>query len=184
MTLNRPLQFLFYFIITIWLVGIANWVTGYHLNQFGILPRDPFYLFGIFTTPFLHGGFWHLFNNTIGFATLGWLVSLYNGKNENLLLKLTLFVIFWGGLMTWLLARPHYHVGLSGVIFGYWGFVTVNGIFERSFKSIIISLAAFFFYGGMIFGVLPTTYTVSFEGHLFGALSGVAYSYLYRRGRR
>ena len=168
-------------IMIIWLVGIVNWLLDSQLNRFGILPRTPEALPGILFTPFLHGGFLHLINNTIGFFIFGWLASLYNGSNDNLLLKLTLFVTFWGGLLTWILARPSLHIGLSGVIFGYWGFVSINGLFERSLRSILISFIALFFYGGMVFGVMPTSSGVSFESHLFGAISGVMYSYFYRR---
>jgi membrane associated rhomboid family serine protease len=30
-----------------------------------------------------------------------------------------------------------------------------------------------FFYGGMVFGVLPTAGYISFESHLFGAIAGI-----------
>lgn len=176
-------QFLLWMVVIIWLVGLANWLLDYQLNRFGILPRDFRSLYGVLTTPFLHGSFNHLLNNSLAFVTLGWLASLYNENGNNLLLKLTFFVAFWGGLLTWLLARPHFHVGLSGVIFGYWGFVVVNGYFEKSLKAVFISLLAVIFYGGMVFGVLPVSSGVSFESHLFGALSGIVYSYLYRRKR-
>jgi len=142
-------------------------------------------LTGILTTPFLHGGFAHLANNTFAFLTLGWLVSLYDKQRVSQLVRLTAFVIIVGGLLTWLLARPSFHVGLSGVIFGYWGFITINGIFDRSIKSIFISIVAIIFYGSMALGVLPST-SVSFESHLFGALAGIVYSYLYygRKNKR
>ncbi len=111
------------------------------------------------------------------------MVSLYDSRRSQLI-KLTIFVALVGGLLTWLFARPSFHVGLSGVIFGYWGFITINGFFERSFKSIFISLVAIVLYGGMIVGIMPTSEAVSFEGHAFGAISGIAYSYLYNRKRR
>ena len=174
-------RFLLSVTATIWLVGIINWLLDYQLNRFGILPRTPEALTGILFAPFLHGSFLHLINNTIGFFMLGWLVSLYNENNSNQLLKLTLFVAILGGLLTWILARPSFHIGLSGVIFGYWGFVSINGLFERSLKSIFISLIALLLYGSMIFGVMPITSTISFESHLLGAISGVMYSYFYRR---
>jgi len=170
--------------ITIWTIGIINWLSHYQLNQYGIFPREPGALLGIIASPLLHGSFQHLLNNTVSFLILGWLVSLYNKSGHNQLIKLTLFVAFWGGLLTWLLARPSFHIGLSGVIFGYWGFITINGLFEKSFKSILISIIAIFFYGGMAFGVLPSQPNISFEGHFFGALSGIVYSYLYRRKSR
>jgi len=177
-------RFLLSIIFIIWAAGLVSWLLNYPLSQHGILPRHPTALTGIITAPFVHGGFYHILSNTIAFLSLGWLVSLYNEKHHNQLVKLSLFVAFWGGLLTWLLGRPHYHIGLSGVIFGYWGFITVNGIFERSIKSALISIIAIIMYGGMIFGILPTSPEISFEGHLFGAVSGIMYSYLYRRKAR
>ncbi len=178
--MTKPFSnFLIPTITVIWLVAGINWLLNYQLNRFGIFPRDPEALVGILTTPLLHGGVYHLMNNTITFLCLGWLASLHNKNNH--LIKLTLFVAFWGGLLTWLLGRPSFHIGLSGVIFGYWGFVTINGFIERSIKSLFISAVAIFLYGGMIFGVLPSSPNISFESHFFGALSGILYSYLYRR---
>lgn len=182
--MTKPLsQFLIPVILIIWLINTANWLLGYQLNQYGLLPREPMSLYGIATAPFLHGNFYHLMNNTIAFFFLGLIVALYNKNNHNQLLKLTIFVAFWGGLLTWIFGRPSIHVGLSGVIFGYWGFITINGFFEKSIKSILISILAIFSYGGMIFGVIPLSSEISFESHLFGAISGVAYSYLYRRNK-
>ncbi len=174
-------QHLIPIIVIIWLIHILNWLLSYKFNQYGLLPRDPMSLYGIATAPFLHGNFYHLINNSVAFFFLGLLVSLYNKNNHNQLLKLTIFVAFWGGLLTWLFGRPSIHIGLSGVIFGYWGFITINGFFEKSIKSIFISIAAIFLYGGMIFGVIPSSPEVSYESHFFGAVSGFMYSYLYRR---
>lgn len=166
-------------IISIWVVAIINWALNYQLNHFAIFPRSPSSLSGILVTPFLHGSLAHLTNNSLAFITLGWLVSLYDKSNQSQLFRLTIFVIFIGGSLTWLLGRPSFHIGLSGVIFGYWGFITINGLFDRSLKSIFISFIAFILYGGMAFGILPSSPGISFESHAFGALSGVLYSYLY-----
>jgi membrane associated rhomboid family serine protease len=65
------------------------------------------------------------------------------------------------------------HIGASGVIFGYFGFLLLRGYFERSILSIGLSLAVAAVYGGMLWGVLPSGYRISWEGHLFGFLGGV-----------
>lgn len=175
-----PTQLLFRMVMTIWLIGLINAFLDYHLNFLGIYPRKILSLPGIVFAPLLHGSFMHLLGNTMGFFALGWLVSLYNRPNKSVLLELTVVTALLGGLLTWIFGRPSTHIGLSGVIFGYWGFIIINGYFERSFKSIFLSLIAVMFYGGMIFGLLPTSPHISFEGHLFGAISGVMYSYLHR----
>ncbi|MFT6389267.1 MAG: membrane associated rhomboid family serine protease, partial [Cellvibrionaceae bacterium] len=165
--------------ISIWLVATINWALDYNLNRFGLFPRKIDALIGILATPFLHGSWPHLVNNTFAFLTLGWLASLYDTKRRSQLATLSLFIIVIGGLLTWTLGRPYFHIGLSGVIFGYWGFITINGLFDRSIKSIFISFIALIFYGGMVFGILPNSPSISFESHVFGAISGILYSYIF-----
>lgn len=176
-------RFLLYMLAAIWLVGLMNTILGGQLNQLGLFPREVHGLQGILFSPFLHGSIGHLVNNSILFVFLGFFVALYNQKGRHELLRITVFVGLLGGVLTWLFARTSFHIGLSGIIFGYWGFITVNGLVERSFKSIFISTIAVIFYGGMVFGLLPLSPYISFESHIFGALSGVIYSYLYRRNR-
>jgi membrane associated rhomboid family serine protease len=75
----------------------------------------------------------------------------------------------------WLFADPRtIHIGASGLIFGLLGYLLLRAYFERSLSSIFIALVVAVLYGGAIFGVLPGQRGVSWEGHLFGFLSGVA----------
>jgi membrane associated rhomboid family serine protease len=86
--------------------------------------------------------------------------------------KASAVIILLGGALVWLFARPGDHIGASGWIFGLWSLVIALAWFDRSPRNIAIALAVVFFYGGMVFGVLPTQ-GVSFESHLFGAIAGV-----------
>jgi membrane associated rhomboid family serine protease len=56
-----------------------------------------------------------------------------------------------------------------------------NAVFDRSFKNIVVAVLVVFLYGGMIYGVLPSGPTISFEGHLFGAVAGIACAFLLKR---
>ena len=79
-----------------------------------------------------------------------------------------------GGLGVWLFAgRFTNHVGASGLIFGYLGFLLARGIFERSFPWMLAACAILFVYGGLLFGVLPGRAGVSWQSHLFGFVAGV-----------
>jgi membrane associated rhomboid family serine protease len=78
-----------------------------------------------------------------------------------------------GGLGTWLIGSPGVHVGASGLIFGYLGFLLARGYFERNFPSILLAIVVGSLYGGAIWGVLPTQPGISWEGHLFGFIGGV-----------
>jgi membrane associated rhomboid family serine protease len=140
------------------------------LDAFGIRPHSFIGLRGILFAPFLHGGLGHLIANTIPFLTLGWLIMLRETSDFFVVSIITMFV---SGLGVWLTGSPYsIHVGASGVIFGYFGFLLLRGYFERSFAAILFSLIVGLLYGGMIWGVLPTYYGISWQGHLFGFIGG------------
>jgi membrane associated rhomboid family serine protease len=155
-----------------WIVFILNGVIfGGRLNAFGIKPNDLTGLRGILFAPFLHGSFYHVLSNTVPFIVLGWLVMLRGIKDFYFVSFMSALV---GGLGTWLIGSSNsVHIGASGVIFGYFGYLLFRGYFERSFVAITISVAIAVTYGGLIFGVLPTRSYISWEGHLFGFIGGI-----------
>ncbi|NJL91666.1 MAG: rhomboid family intramembrane serine protease [Coleofasciculaceae cyanobacterium SM2_1_6] len=140
------------------------------LNRFGIRPRDIQGLWGILFVPFLHGDFNHLMGNTVPFLTLGWLVMLQETSDFFIV---TAIVMVVSGLGTWLTGSPDsIHIGASGVVFGYLGFLLFRGYFLRNVPSIVVSIIVGVFYGSFIWGVLPLKDGVSWEGHLFGFIGG------------
>lgn len=155
-----------------WIVFILNgMIFRGRLNAFGILPHSLIGLRGILFAPFLHGSLYHILSNTFPFIILGWLVMLRDIKDFYFVSFMSALV---GGLGTWLVGSPYsVHIGASGVIFGYFGYLLFRGYFERSFVAIAISLAIAVTYGGLIFGVLPTRSYISWEGHLFGFIGGI-----------
>ncbi|MEA5485240.1 MULTISPECIES: rhomboid family intramembrane serine protease [Pseudanabaena] len=159
-------------VATFWIIFILNEVIfGGRLNALGILPHRFIGLRGILFAPFLHGNFYHIAANTVPFVILGWMVMLRNTKDFYFVSFMSALV---GGLGTWLIGRPNsVHIGASGVIFGYFGYLLFRGYFEKSFVAIAISIAIAIGYGGMIWGVLPTRSYISWEGHLFGFIGGI-----------
>ena len=154
-----------------WIVFILNEVIFRgRLNNFGILPHDLTGLRGILFAPFLHGSFYHIAANTVPFIALGWLVMLRNIEDFYFVSFMSALV---GGLGTWLFGRDSIHIGASGVIFGYFGYLLFRGYFERSFVAIAISILIALTYGSLIWGVLPTRSYISWEGHLFGFIGGI-----------
>ncbi len=148
------------------------------LDSFGIAPRSLSGLLGIFFAPFLHGSFAHLIANTVPFLTLGFLVML---RGLGTFIGVTLTIMVLGGLAVWLFgASNSVHVGASGVIFGYIGYLVARGYFERSFGSIAIAVLVAVVYGGALWGVLPGNPRISWQGHLFGFLAGVVAAGLLR----
>jgi membrane associated rhomboid family serine protease len=151
-------------------VHVIDLVLGGFLKSFGIHPREMGTAYTILTAPWLHGDFAHLGSNLSGLIVLGFL-CLLNGIRY--FLKASLLIIVITGALVWLFGREANHIGASGWIFGLWSLAIAWGWFNRSWRNIAISIAVVFFYGGMVFGVLPTQGYVSFESHLFGALAGI-----------
>ena len=163
---------LFGFVALIWILEVIDLaVFRGGLDQLGIRPRSLVGLIGIALAPVLHMGFGHLAANTLPFLVLGWLILLRNTRDLFLVTAVTALA---SGLGVWIFgASSSVHIGASGVIFGYFGYLLLRGYFERSALSIALSLVVGLFYGGMIWGVFPTYFRVSWEGHLFGFLGGV-----------
>lgn len=153
-----------------WGIEVVDRVLLGQLDYFGIIPRSVIGLRGILFAPLLHGNFAHLIGNTVPFVILGWLVML---RRTSDFFVVTALVMLLGGLGTWLFGSPGYHIGASGVIFGYFGFLVARGYFERSFVAIAFSVFVAILYGGLIWGVLPGQPGISWEGHLFGFLGGI-----------
>jgi membrane associated rhomboid family serine protease len=154
----------------LWSIEGVNALLDHRLNRWGIVPRTLDGLVGIPLSPLLHGSLTHLICNTMPFVTLGGLLVL---RGIRLFLTVTLWIVLLSGAALWLLGRSAYHVGLSGVLFGYFGYLVARGWYERSVTALLVAFLTLILYGSIVWGVLPTRAYISWEGHLFGLLAGV-----------
>ncbi len=151
------------------------------LDRFGVWPRTAVGLWGILLAPLLHAGFGHLAANTVPFLVLGWFVMVRRLRD---FFVVSVIVTLVSGLGIWLVAPSNtVHLGASGLIFGYFGFLLLRGYFERSFSSIVWSMVVLVLYGGMIWGALPQQIGISWQSHLFGFIGGGAAAYWLTRRR-
>ncbi|CAM2068060.1 Rhomboid family intramembrane serine protease [Sulfidibacter corallicola] len=164
-------------IFVMWSVKVVETIGGFSLAQWGLKPRDPIGLAGLITMPFLHGDFSHLGTNTFTLLVLGILLSVYYPR-------LVWPVICWSAVgcsaLVWLFARPSYHIGASGLVYGLLGFLFISGILRGDKRAVAAALVTAFMFGSAIWGILPIRVGVSWEGHLFGAIVGGALAYRYR----
>ena len=159
----------------------ANVALGGALLKFGIIPRSTDGLIGILVAPFLHANLNHLVANTVPFLLFGWLVMLRDRRHFAVV---TLLAMLGSGLLSWTLGAPNsIHIGASGVVFGYFGFLLLAGWYARSAGSIAISLLVGVLWGGTVLGVLPGTPGISWQGHLGGFIGGVLAARRYRAAR-
>lgn len=141
------------------------------LDRYGIEPRETEGLRGIVLAPVLHGGLAHVAANTVPFLMLGGLVLL---RTLRTFAVVTAVVVVVGGLGVWLFGQAGtVHVGASGVVFGYLGFLILRGALERTPGAILVSVLVGVLYGGALVSLVPTDPSVSWEGHLFGFLGGL-----------
>jgi membrane associated rhomboid family serine protease len=154
-----------------WGLEIIDIPLGGSLDLFGIRPRHPHGLIGILCAPFLHGGFRHLISNTMPFLVLGFLIMAQDWAEW---VVVSLVAALVSGLGTWFFgAAGTLHIGASGVVFGYFGFLITRAYFERNLGSIAIALLVIAMFGGMIWGILPVRVGIFWEGHLFGLVGGM-----------
>lgn len=154
-----------------WVAEIIDTLPGTEFDRLGIQPRNPDGLLGIAFAPFLHAGFTHLIANTGAFLILGVLVAWTTKR----FLPATLGIVLFGGIGTWLLGQPYtVHIGASGVVYGYAAFLVAWGVLTRRLVSILVAVAVVVMYGGIIWGLVPGQSGISWQGHLCGALAGVA----------
>jgi len=163
-----------------WIMELANITFPDYLYQLGVYPRTIEGLLGIITSPFIHKDFSHLIANTMPFLILGCaLFFFYRG------ISFRIFALIWlfSGCLTWILGRPSYHIGASGVCYALFAFLFVSGFIRKSRELIAISLLTVFLYGGMVWGFVPefAASNVSYEAHGGGLLTGVVLALIYRK---
>lgn len=156
-------------VFLMWGIFFLDQLYPVDLAMFGILPRTIYGLLGIFTAPLLHGSVAHLVSNTMPVLILGTVLYMFYRRIAN---RVFLQCYFFTGILVWLFARTSIHIGASGLIYGLASFLIFFGLFQRDFKSLLISIIIMVVYGGIFYGVLPTQSYVSWESHLMGAIVG------------
>jgi membrane associated rhomboid family serine protease len=177
----RALIFMTGFLGLLWLIQLINWADSYHLDRFGILPRHESHLADIFTAPLLHFSWQHLEGNSIPFLVLGFLAA-YRGIMR--FIAVTLIVAITSGLAVWFFqSSTELTVGASGLIFGYFGYVLVRGLFDRNLVDVIVGVLAGIAYAGILAVAIPGTPGISWIGHAGGLAGGVLAGWVLRSRR-
>lgn len=164
-----------------WGEEVVDTVMDGRLDRFGIRPRQLDGLDGIVFSPFLHSGFGHLIANTIPFVVLGTAIALGGVRR---FLTVTGITALIGGLGTWLIGPENtVHIGASGLVFGYLSYLVSRGVFARKLSYLLGGVVVLAVYGGALWGLLPSP-GISWQGHLFGAVGGVAAASVLHGDRR
>lgn len=169
-----PLFILFVLYMVKWMeVGM-----GWDFTHLGIYPMQKKGVFGIFGYPLVHTSFQHLFANTLPLFFLSWCLFYFYRDLGALIL---IFIWIVGGLITFFIGKPGWHVGASGLVYGLAFFLFFSGILRKHVPLIAVSLLVTFLYGGLVWDMFPffAREFVSWEGHFGGALAGMLASALF-----
>jgi len=167
----------FLFLLLMWLVKLIEFQFDLSLIKFGVFPQTLNGLKGIFFSPFIHKDLTHLFNNSYPILILGALLfSVYR--------KIASQIFFWlfviSGFWLWIIGRPSFHIGASGIIYALASFLFISGVIRKNPRLAAVSLIIIFLYGSMIWGILPAEAPISWEGHLAGFAAGILVAVFYR----
>lgn len=168
-----------FLLFIMYMIKILETGMDWDFTRLGIYPRTKKGAFGIFSHALIHGSFSHLFANTLPFLFLSWCL-FYFYRN----IAPIIFIIVWvlGGVFTFAIGKPGWHIGASGIIYSLAFFLFFSGILRKHIPLIAISLLITFLYGGLVWNMFPffAKPTTSWEGHLSGAITGIICAYLFK----
>ena len=144
---------------------------GWDFTRLGIYPMQKRGVFGIFAHPLVHSSLRHLLANTVPLFFLTWCLFYFYRHIASYIL----FSLWIGcGVLTFVIGKPGWHIGASGIIYGLAFFLFFSGILRRYVPLVAISLLVTFLYGGLVWNMFPqfARATTSWEGHLGGAIAG------------
>ncbi len=166
-----------FFLFILWAVKLFEIFMELSFTDGGVYPRRVGGLQGILFSPLIHGDWKHLVDNSMPIFFLS-LALFYFYRDISY--KIWLLIYFISGILLWGIGRQAYHIGASGLIYGLAAFLFTSGVIRRVRSLMAISLLVVFWYGGMVWGLLPFDFEVSFEAHITGAVTGLVLAFFYR----
>ena len=154
----QSLIFPSFFLVLIWLVKIAERILDMNLVYLGIYK--------------------HLFDNSLPLFMLTLAIFYFY---KPVAFKVFLYTWLITGMTVWIGGRSAYHIGASGLIYGFASFLFFSGIIRKNINLLAISLLVVFLYGGLVWGLFPFDYKISWESHFFGALTGMGLAFLFKK---
>lgn len=166
-----------------WVVFLSDHYFKLDLYRFGMSPRTAGGLKGIIFSPFIHGDWSHILNNTLPTLILASMIFYFY---KPIAWPVVIWIFIISGIWLWVGGRnseaiPNYHFGASTLIYGFATFLFFSGVFRKHKQLMVVSALVVFLYGSIAYGILPFDKSMSWEGHLFGAVSGLLVAYNYRK---
>ena len=167
-----------FFVTLLWIIKLYELITQTSLSHYGLFPRTVQGLLGIFTAPLLHADIGHLLANTLPLLVLGIIIFFFY---RSIAFQLFFWIYLSTGIWVWAAARDSYHIGASGIIYGFESFLFFSGVFRKNPQLLALSLFVVFLYGSAVWGILPVQKGISWESHALGALAGLITAYNFKK---
>ncbi|MAY82970.1 MAG: rhomboid family intramembrane serine protease [Flavobacteriales bacterium] len=166
------------FVVALWIIKGIELQFDLDFGKYGILPRNLEGLRGVLLAPLIHANLEHLTNNSVPLLLLGTALFYFY---RSLAFRIIILSYLLSSLYTWISARYSYHIGASGVVYALFAFLLVSGFIRRHLQLIAISFLVAFFYGSLVWGILPWDHKISWEGHFWGFMVGIILAIYYRK---
>jgi len=174
----HSLVFPLFFLLVIWMIKIIEVSLDLNFATWGIYPLKLKGIKGILLSPLVHANFRHLLDNSLPLLILGVAIFYFYSKVAYRVFFLTYIMV---GIWVWFGGREAYHIGASGLIYGFASFLFFSGILLGEVRLLAISLLVVFLYGSMVWGIFPIKEGISWESHMLGAIAGLILSFYYRK---
>jgi len=171
------LVFPVFFLLLLWAIKFYEMTMEISLIEGGVYPRKLSGLKGILFSPLIHGDWKHLVDNSMPVFLLSLAVFYFY---RDIAYKIWFLIYFIAGILLWGIGREAYHIGASGLIYGLAAFLFLSGVIRRVRSLMAISLLVVFWYGSLVWGLLPFDFEVSFEAHMTGVIAGILLALVYR----
>ena len=176
--LQGDLRIIGIFVLGLWVLFILDrWVFRQGIRRaVGIRPHQPFNLAAILFSPLMHINLRHLLGNSIPLAILALFTML---PDTRLFWPVTGIIILVDGVGTWTFGqRGTIHIGASGLIMGYFGYVLARGFFLQDSGAVLFAFVVAGFYAGLFKLLIQRQEGISLASHVSGFVGGLAAAYV------
>ncbi|MEI6123326.1 MAG: rhomboid family intramembrane serine protease [Bacteroidota bacterium] len=178
----RSILFPLLVVAVMWVVHLVETWLKADFSSFGLQPHTLRGLIGIVSAPFIHADFQHLTANTVPmFVSLSLVFYFY----PEIAYRVFFLVWLFTGVWVWSFAQgASFHIGASGLVYGFVTFLLASGLIRRNARLMAISMLIVFLYGGFFWGIFPNFFphrNISWESHLMGGLAGLVLAIYYRK---
>lgn len=168
----------FFLVVILWFIKYCEWKFHLSFVEYGLYPLSFEGLRGILLSPLIHSDFNHLLSNSFPLFVLGGMMLHFY---KRIAYKIFFIIYILSNVGAWFFARPSYHIGASGVVYGLVCFLFLSGVVRKHMQLLALSMLVTFLYGGLVWGVFPLPTGISWESHLSGSVVGFACAIIFRK---